>query len=252
MDRKIGPLMPEVGVIALVPDAWGSWWQPRHHVLARLARYFQVMWVNPASEWRAVFLKKESLNGNGGAMAHLPGFSIYDTLWLPRLYKPAWLGSHIFKARLARARELLISRGCRKIVLYIWRPEFGAAVDSVSFTFNCYHIDDEYSFADNGRTIDPVEKALITKVDQVFIHSPGLMERKGSLNCYTTFAPNGVNVADYATPAPEPKDLSAIPHPRIGYSGYLKKQLDWPLILDLTRRHREWSFVLVGPRSPHP
>jgi len=244
--------MPEVGVIALVPDAWGSWWQPRHHVLARLARYFQVMWVNPASEWRAVFLKKESLNGNGGAMAHLPGFSIYDTPWLPRLYKPAWLGSHIFKARLARARELLISRGCRKIVLYIWRPEFGAALDSVSFNLSCYHIDDEYSFADNGRTIDPVEKALITKVDQVFIHSPGLMERKGSLNCYTTFAPNGVNVADYATPAPEPKDLSAIPHPRIGYSGYLKKQLDWPLILDLTRRHREWSFVLVGPRSPHP
>ena len=252
MDKEIGPLMPEVGVIALVPDAWGPWWQPRHHVLTRLSRYFQVIWVNPASEWRAVFLKKESLNGNGGAMAHLAGFSIYDTPWLPRLYKPAWLGSHIFKARLARARELLISRGCRKIILYIWRPEFGPALDFVPFDLSCYHIDDEYSFSENELKLDPVEKALITKVDQVFIHSPVLMARKGCFNCYTTFTPNGVNFADYAAPAPEPEDLSAITRPRIGYTGYIKKQLDWPLILDLTGRHRGWSFVFVGPPSPHP
>jgi glycosyltransferase involved in cell wall biosynthesis len=43
-----------------------------------------------------------------------------------------------------------------------------------------------------------------------------------------------------------------IPHPRIGYTGKLKRQLDWPLLLHLAQRHREWSFVFVGPTSPHP
>src|SRR5262245_36058628 len=41
------PLLPDVGVIALVPDAWDDFWQSRHYVLTRLARYFQVVWCNP-------------------------------------------------------------------------------------------------------------------------------------------------------------------------------------------------------------
>jgi glycosyltransferase involved in cell wall biosynthesis len=56
----------------------------------------------------------------------------------------------------------------------------------------------------------------------------------------------------YATAVAEPRDVSPIRHPRIGYTGVIKKQLDWPLILELARRHREWSFVFVGPKSPHP
>jgi hypothetical protein len=38
------PLIPEVGVLALVPDHWEC--QPRHHIMTRLARYFSVVWRN--------------------------------------------------------------------------------------------------------------------------------------------------------------------------------------------------------------
>jgi glycosyltransferase involved in cell wall biosynthesis len=158
----------------------------------------------------------------------------------------------MFDSRLQRARNLLISRGCRKIILYIWRPEFGCALNSIPFDLSCYHIDDEYSFSDVELEIDPGEAAMIKKVDQVFIHSPGLMEKKGTINPHTTFIPNGVDFTAYANPAPEPHDLASIPRPRIGYTGYIKKQLDWPLILELAKRHKEWSFVFVGPKSPHP
>ena len=48
------PLVPGVGVLALVPDRWSDLWQPRHQVLTRLARYFHVLWMNPAREWRQV------------------------------------------------------------------------------------------------------------------------------------------------------------------------------------------------------
>src|SRR5262249_27653319 len=162
-----------------------------------------------------------------------------------------WLGRYSFNARLKQARSLLDNQGCRKIIFYLWRPEFGPALDGVPFDLSCYHIDDEYSFSETEVDIDPTEKALIAKVDQVLIHSPGLMEKKGNINPNTAFVPNGVDFQAYTTAAAEPHDLSSIPRPIIGYSGFIKKQLDWPLIRNLITYHPEWSFVFVGPMSPH-
>jgi glycosyltransferase involved in cell wall biosynthesis len=96
--------------------------------------------------------------------------------------------------------------------------------------------------------MDPGERRLIGEVDQVIIHSPRLMERKGSINPHTTVIPNGVDYRLYSSPMPEPSDLARIPHPRIGYTGNLKTQLDWPLLKNLAVGHPQWSFVFVGPR----
>src|SRR5260370_959873 len=46
-------------------------------------------------------------------------------------------------------------------------------------------------------------------------------------------------------------DLREIPHPRIGYSGHIKRQLDWQLLRDLTARHPNWFFVFVGSANAH-
>jgi hypothetical protein len=75
------------------------------------------------------------------------------------------------------------------------------------------------------------------------------MEKKGHLNPNSSLAPNGVDYARYAVPWTEPADLGAIPRPRIGYVGIIKAQLDFDLLLTLARRHRDWSFVFVGPRE---
>jgi glycosyltransferase involved in cell wall biosynthesis len=77
------------------------------------------------------------------------------------------------------------------------------------------------------------------------------MEKKGSYNPNTILVTNGVDFEAHAGPVPEPADLAAIPHPRIGYSGWIKKQLNWQLMVSLSRQHPEWSFVFVGGMSPH-
>ena len=46
------PRLDKVGIVALVPDYWDPHWQPRHHVLSRLAGYFQVVWMNRPLGWR--------------------------------------------------------------------------------------------------------------------------------------------------------------------------------------------------------
>ena len=245
------PLLPEIGVIALVVDHWGPVWQSRHHVLSRLAKYFQVVWVTPAPEWRDV-LRGNSLSVDASTPAE-NGLAIYNPpAWLSKVYRPRWLGGLLSRLRLRAARRLLTTRGCTKIMLYLWRPDFADALTSVPHDFSCYHIDDEYTFSDVDQPIGQVERQLIADVDQVFIHSPGLLEKKGHLNPATAYVPNGVDYAAFSRHWAEPEDLKTIPHPRIGYTGWVKRTLDWPMLLRLTEERREWSFVFVGPQRDQP
>ena len=41
--------------------------------------------------------------------------------------------------------------------------------------------------------------------------------------------------------------MASIAHPRVGYAGVIKRQLDFDLLVRLARARPQWSFVLVGP-----
>lgn len=246
--------MRDVGVLSLVPDQWSPFWQPRHHLLSRLARYFTVVWVNPAPDLRKLVRERFQVAAGSEATDSLPAdLLIYrPEFWLPQIYGPEWLASATFRLRFRRALNLLLRRGCKKIVLHIWRPEFAEALRYRTFDCSCYHIDDEYSFSPVEIPLSDREAGIIREVDQVFVHSPALLEKKGWINPHTVFIPNGVDFRLYSQPAAEPSDLASIPAPRIGYTGFVKKQLDWSLLSTIAARHPEWSFVFVGKHSPHP
>jgi glycosyltransferase involved in cell wall biosynthesis len=247
--NHLPPVLGDVGVIALVPDRWSLCWQARHQIASRLARYFHVVWVD--YPW----LRKELLGAAAPEQAKIerPGFQIYRPgRLLPNLGRPAWLGRWTSRQRLRRASTLLRDRGCSRIVLYLWRSEFADAINQVPHQLSCYHIDDEYSFSSVEVEPDPVELRLIRSVSQVFIHSPAMVEKKGKLNPSTEFVPNGVDFQRFASPVPEPADLEEIPHPRIGYTGSLKRMINWSLLQALSGSHPEWSFVFVGPTLDHP
>ncbi len=242
---------PEVGIISLVPDSWNGPWQPRHQILTRLGSHFEVLWVEDAFNWRLLVKDarvRRQATGFGGKVRE--GFYTYmPDLWLPRVYSPVGLGRFLARMRLLRARRYLLSLGCKKIVLDLWRPEHAYALDLVPHDLSCYHIDDEYSFSEVELPLDPGEAALIARVNQVFISSQALLEKKGRINPKTLVVPNGVNYQAYTETWAEPEELKSIPHPRIGYVGVVKKQMDLELMMRLARLHPEWSFVLVGPRG---
>ena len=245
------PLIPEVGVLALVPDQWCARWQPRHQILSRMSRYFHVVWVNPAQYWQRSL--KWSRTAAPASPKEFPALSVYDPeVWLPTFFRPRVLAEISFRERLRRACQLLATKGVTKRILSIWRPDFAGALNWVDCHASCYHVDDEYSFSPSDLPIQQQEAWLLQSVNQVFVTSPGLMDRKGAFNSNSQFIPNGVDFHAYSRPQPEPSDLVGIPRPRIGYSGWLKKQLDWPLLLELSERHPDWSFVFVGAQSPHP
>jgi glycosyltransferase involved in cell wall biosynthesis len=178
------------------------------------------------------------------------GFYVYTPpFWLPTTRLPGPVSDFFLGRRLRQARNILARQGCRKMITYIWRPEYERALDVLPDNLACYHIDDEYTFSEVEAPTDLVEARLIKRVNQVFIHSQGLFEKKGGLNPRTMLVPNGVDYDAYALPQPEPADLQPIPRPRIGYTGILKMELDWSLLHELARRRPEWSFVFVGPAN---
>jgi len=244
------PLLPHIGVLAFVPDDWGPHWESRHHMMSRLAAYFNVVWLEPSHGWRdsiRILVRRGRLEPEPpeGLHVHRPD------PWLPRFYRTAWLDHLARDARLRNARKRLASLGCSKLVLHIWRPDFLFALETIPADFTLYHVDDEYSFSD----VEPSPKneaILLERADQVIVHSTALLQKKGGINPHTALIPNGVDFAEYAIPHSQPPDIARIPPPRIGYSGHLKRQLDWRVIGDLVRRHPEWSFVFVGAVRPHP
>jgi glycosyltransferase involved in cell wall biosynthesis len=244
------PQFPEVGVIALVADRWSQEWMSRHQILTRLAKYFHVVWVNPAPDWQqALSRPKEDRKDSVGFP---PGFHIYEAdFWLPNFYRPRVLADFAFRKRLERARDVLVQKGCRKFVLYIWRPEFHMSLDAIRFDLSCYHIVDEYSFCEVESPNSRDELKLLERADQIFVHTQALLEKKGQLRRNIAVVPNGVSFVEFSTPVPEPASLATIPHPRVGYAGYLKKTLDWNLLLSLSARKVEYSFVFVGARIHH-
>jgi len=120
------PQLPDVGVLALVPDRWGGPWLSRHQILTRLAAYFNVVWVNPAPSWRRFWLSTPPRNREADSSAAItPGFTIYNPeRWLPEIGRPPFMAHWTLQQRLRRAKQILLKRGCRDTILYLWRPTY--------------------------------------------------------------------------------------------------------------------------------
>lgn len=238
------PRFADVAVVALVADRWDRAWQSRHHILSRLARYFHVVWCNEPDEWRAAL----AVSKRAPAVPTPDNLAVFQPgLAEARFHRPGLLARLTERRRYRAAVRLARARGARRIILYLWRPQFAGALEAVAYDRAVYHIDDEYSFSRQAQGLDPVERALMASVDQVFIHSRAMMDRKGNVNANTRWVPNGVDFAAFSAPQAEPDDLRGIARPRVGYVGYLKSQLDFSLLDALAARRPEWSFVFVGP-----
>ncbi len=247
--RRGGPsgTAARAGVIALVPDRWRGIWTTRHQVLSRLSRFFDVVWVDEARPWNVFWTPGNHRHDDEAiqSIAPPPGCVVYDPgRWLPEVYRPHRLREWTRRRRVGNALRILRKKGCRQIILSVWRPQFAWALDAVDADLTCYHIDDEYTFAPVDRPNDAAEVALIGRVDQVFVHSKGLLAKKGSINPNTLYMPNGVDFRAFSTPAAEPADLTPIPRPRMGYVGVLKSSSTYPCCWSwrgATRNGRSWG-----------
>ena len=253
---SLEPVMGDVGIVAVTDEPWDATYTTRHFMLHHLARFFRVAWLEPVEEWREIVRRWRG--GSAGAprvrTGGVEGVTRCRPLrWIPDGYRPEWLWRVVRSARYASAVSFLRKSGCRQVVLYVWRPSYVDALDSRHrFDAVIYHIDDEYTFSETQSPMTADELRLIREASAVIVHSPGLMALKSGINRKTFMVPNGVDYDLYARSGPPPADLLAIPGPRIGYVGVIKRQLDFDLLGHLAERRTDWSFVLIGPLRHFP
>lgn len=247
---KAAPLMPEIGLMAFVPDTWDDGvWQLRHQILTRLSRYFNVVWANPPIGWRKSIRSSPLISRfHVPDYDNAPGLEIYQhPKWAAKFYRPKFIADLTEAARVRAGLSELKKRGSEIRIGYLWRPQFASSLWAGNFDKRCYHIDDEYSFSVVDTPIDARERRIIEDVDQVFIHSPGMMEKKGNLNPNTDYIPNGVDYDAYTKSYNMPEDLKEISAPIVAYIGVIKSMIDWQLVATLVRQLPELSFVFIGP-----
>lgn len=251
--ERTAPSHPELGVIALVPEEWMPRWQTRHHVLARLARHFPTVWVNPPHDRTGIVTRCRRGGPVWRQADGVPALTVYTPpWWLPRFHRRSAPALALERVRLNEVRRHLVQGGARRILLSVWQPEFADALDLVAHHAAVYHVTDEYSFSTEEVPVSAAERGLLGRADTTWFTSRALLDRKGPLARRAVFLPNGVEFDALAAAGPEPADLAGIPHPRVGYTGWLKRQLDWDLIETLARRRPDVHFVFVGGVSPQP
>ena len=246
---------PFIGVVAILPDGLDGPWMGRQQIISRLGKYFHTVLLNPPHKWRDCWLyaKKQNLDLTTSFVhrdfeQHSSTVIVFNSgKWLPIFFKPRILSVAIKYIRLKLVLRKLKSLGCNRFVLYLTRPVELTSVELRKFNLVCYHIFDDYSFSDTGAEIDPIEKKLIQDCDIPIFSSDVMMKEKGIYNSKSINIPNGVDLQLYSKSHPVPEDLLNIPRPIVGYSGLVKKQLDFKILLELSEQRKDWSFVFVGP-----
>ncbi len=242
-----------LGIVSLVPEAWGPIWQTRHHILRGISKDFRVIWVNPHRPIKDVlntFPKQLTYNRYDQVEENLTIFT--PASWLPKIYRCEAIKNLIKKTIIERAVKRLEAQGCDRFVLYIWRPEFSWALNIFDWDSVIYHVDDEYSFSENEVPTSDLEKHIIKSADLVIFHSRAIFEKKGRLNPNSCYISNGVDYKSYASAYGVPADMASIKRPIAGYSGFLKNQLDWKLIAHLADKFPNVSFTFVGGKRKQP
>jgi glycosyltransferase involved in cell wall biosynthesis len=208
-----------------------------------------VVWIDSAIDWHDYFsLGNERFLRGDKWTTPVDGMHVFEPGFTHAIVpRPRALRRHLLASRLAIARRRLLKQGATQIALYLWRPTFAEAIELVEHDFACYHIDDEYGFSPTATANSPREVQLIERVDQVIVHTPALFEKKGGINPHTAIIPNGVDYRTFSIPQDIPADLAQIPAPRVGYLGWIKKQLDLRCLIAMARARPDCSFVLVGP-----
>jgi glycosyltransferase involved in cell wall biosynthesis len=238
----------KIGVLTLHMKEWNDHYRSSHYLMLRLAKRWPVVWIDPPHEAReapsvTIRAVRRFRTPETDRQLHVyspPG-------WLPRVYRPGALSTGLERARLQQAARRLRAADCDRIVLYCWHPQFLESTELVEHDMLVYHVVDEYSYSPEDPPTPPREREMIARADQVILHSPGLMEKKGPLAPErTAFVPNGVSYETFAASGPEPPELAGIPHPRVGYCGVLKRQMDWELICSLIDARPDLHWVFIG------
>jgi glycosyltransferase involved in cell wall biosynthesis len=251
------------GIVCIGGEDW--WYHNRGHfdfqIMRRLARDWPVLFVNslgvrmPSLKENKVFVGRiaRKLRSLAQGVVNVEnGFWVFSPLSVPgetgqRL--SGWaLGPQI---RIAAARA-----GIRRPLVWMHCPAGAGLIDDFADAPIMLQRTDRFESFPEGdpALIGRQLAALKARADLVVYAAPHLMAEEAGSVRRQLLVTHGVDhdafVAAGVARGPEPDDVKAIAHPRVGFVGGIDAHtFDPPLLLEVARRLPDVRFVLVGGSS---
>ena len=233
-----------------------------------------VMYVNPAMDIKSIFKQIKTAHGKqrlkialgigqttvkvtDNLWVHTPSTLSYSINWLKNISLHNLLNRQNAKGFFNSLVKAIKQLGWKKDQCIIFN-------DSQMFTgqyskkyfqplLNFYYIRDNLIehpyFKFHGTRIEPL---TIEAADAVFANSAYLADYGRQHHHTSLDIGQGCELDMYNAEKkyPAPADIDCIPHPRIGYIGFLTgERLDITLLEELAELKKDWNWVLIGPEE---
>jgi len=236
-------------------------WTNQHHLMSRLARDNRVLFVEslglrrPQLAGRDIKRILRRLRRGLAPPREVDGLHVLSPLVLPfhRYRIVRELNRRLLGTGVRRAARRL---GLERPILWAYVPQAETLVDALDPSLVVYHCVDDIAAQERIDTASfrAAETRFAARADLVLASAPALAERLGTISDSVMYVPNVADTELFSRaliPSPSaPLDsaMAELPTPRIVFTGAIVAlKLDLPLLAELARLRREWSFALVGP-----
>jgi glycosyltransferase involved in cell wall biosynthesis len=236
-------------ILALAPNLWDSQWMNRQQLLSRLGSQHVVLYsAGPISRYRPAGVEEprwapRRVSRGAVKVDLLPS-------WMSRALRRPTLSSFLRARIAARWRSLLDREGDGPLVAWCFHPKFWSYVPLLSPDRVIYHAYDLYHRQKRWNAeLAEMQQHFLARADLVVASSWPIaeyLEKQSGRDVLVV--ENAADFDAFAIDAadPEPADLAAVPHPRIGYAGTLNAKVDFALLAQLAARRPHWHLVLIG------
>lgn len=236
-------------IVCLSSTDWGFLRYRKQHLMERLARYADVVYVNPP---RAMKAREWPFRARTRQLS--PTLWVHEPFVMPGMRVSAIARQITYRWLAARLGSW---RNERQVVLWLYSPHGLALIDLLKPDRVVYDVCDLHAtpsgptLRDEGErleidTLARLEQRLLARADLTLCVSEPLVERVGTTARRVQLVPNGCEWPCYATLPP----ARTSPQTRIGYVGTLAPRFDVELVAAVAKARPDWTIELVGPRLP--
>jgi glycosyltransferase involved in cell wall biosynthesis len=247
-------------IICLSTHFWDERWFRKQEFMSRFAKANRVLYVEPSfSMARGPEEHLAEVATNRFFVPQLERREENVHLLKPPRGLPKWSDPRVERLNyrwygrvVGNAAERL---GLRDAILWVYRPAFLAGLDAIPHERLVFDLVDDLAAygsddgASGGHHAERLVTALVQRADLLVVTAKTLLERYGSQARAVAQVANGFDGDLFAADRPHevPATLAGLPRPILGFIGTLFHFLDFELMEEVARAHRDKSIVLVGP-----
>jgi UDP-galactopyranose mutase len=231
----------------------------KHHLMSRLARGNEVVFVNPQVD-ALELVRREGARGLclGARLEQPEGeeLTVFTPLALPRRGELSLLGKADQRYFVRQLRKIIVRYPARDLVLFIGNPWNVFLLDAFpEAACTLYHCSDNFPALFAGGLREKVERReteLIQRADVVVCSHPRLVQKCVAMRddvCYLEHAVDErfLRPMENFCSNQGPSDMTNIPHPRVGFVGSLDATVNFELLAKVAGDSADLNFVLIGP-----